>query len=227
MKKADINKPAATMYPNSRRAIADYPHKVLKPVNNKKLGKNGATVQKGQFKNYSIFTLTLEERATCPRSCFHWDDCFGNNMMFAHRLEHGRDLEIRIRQEISELCATRRGVLVRLHVLGDFYSAEYVRLWNELMTEHANLAVWGYTHRDPSDDIGREITRNRGAFGARWSIRWSDIPQIVFSANSESLDKRQKGHAFVCPEQEGKTKSCATCALCWEQPKQRVVFLTH
>lgn len=227
MKKADINKPAVTLYKGARRTLADYPYNVIKPVNNKKLGKAGAIVQKGQFKNYSIFTLTLEERATCPRSCFHWDDCFGNNMPFAHRIEHGAELERRIRKEIAELCSTRRGVLVRLHVLGDFYSRDYARLWNELLSKYDNLAVWGYTHHEPASDIGRELTRNRGAFGARWSVRWSDQPVHEFSANSENLDKRQKGHAFICPEQEKKTASCATCALCWEQPKQRVVFLTH
>ena len=148
-------------------------------------------------------------------------------MPFAHRLEHGPELVRRIARELEELCATRRGVLVRLHVLGDFYSPEYVQAWHGFLARYDNLAVWGYTHRRPWSAIGTELEANRRAYGPRWSVRWSDKPELTFSSNSENLDQRQKGHAFVCPEQEGKTKSCATCALSWEQPNQRVIFLDH
>ena len=51
--------------------------------------KIGRDVRKGKlFRGYWIFTLTLEERATCPRSCFHWDTCYGNNMPFSKRINH-------------------------------------------------------------------------------------------------------------------------------------------
>src|SRR5690606_37043752 len=44
--------------------------------NNVKIGND---VRKGLFRGYRIFTLTLEERATCPRSCANWTSCYGNN----------------------------------------------------------------------------------------------------------------------------------------------------
>lgn len=41
---------------------------------------------------------------------------------------------------------------------------------------------------------------------------------------------RRKGrcpaNAFVCPEQTGKTRCCATCAACWSTTKN-VAFLEH
>jgi len=37
--------------------------------------KIGRDVRKGKFRGYWIYTLSLEERATCPRSCHHWSDC--------------------------------------------------------------------------------------------------------------------------------------------------------
>jgi hypothetical protein len=69
MKKADINKPPVTMYPKSRRKIVDIKTGVLKLSRNDKIANKGKlpVVKKGQFKGYVIFTLTLEERATCPR----------------------------------------------------------------------------------------------------------------------------------------------------------------
>ena len=107
MKKADINKPAATMYPKARRNIKDIKTGVLKLSRNAKIADKGKlpVVKKGQFKGYVIFTLTLEERATCPRDCYHWDDCYGNNMAFAHRIEHGEALEKKLDEELAELCA--------------------------------------------------------------------------------------------------------------------------
>ena len=224
MRKADINKPAATMYPKSRRAVADC-KSVLKQSKNKKLSKDKLPViKKGKFKGYVIYTLTLEERATCPRYCYHWDDCYGNNMMFGHRIEHGPELEAALQKEVAELCGLYRGVIIRLHVLGDFYSPEYVKLWAGLLATNPNLAIWGYTHRnDSACAIHQEICKTKTNFGVRFSIRWSDVPDVPASASHESIATPD---AITCPEQTGKTKSCASCGLCWGAA-EKIKFLHH
>jgi len=228
MKKADINKPAFTMYPKSVKFLGDYPHKVLKQSKNKKLSKDKLPViKKGKFKGYVIYTLTLEERATCPRECYHWDDCYGNNMMFAHRIEHGEQLEQRIKEEIEELCGTYRGVIVRLHVLGDFYSELYVMLWGQLLAKYNNLAIWGFTGHAPDSVIGKTIGWVHAKFRERFSVRYSNAPTWQFSANSADLYKPEKNKSIVCPEQTGKSESCATCTVCWSAPDKQVLFLTH
>ncbi len=228
MKKADINKPAVTMYPKSVKVLSDYSHKVLKQSKNAKLSKDKLPViKKGKFKGYVIYTLTLEERATCPRSCYHWDNCYGNNMMFAHRLQHGSELEQRIKDEIEELCGTYKGVIVRLHVLGDFYSRAYVWTWGELLFAFDNLAIWGFTGHAPDSDIGIEIKFCRDKFGERFSVRFSNAPTHQFSANSADLYKPKKNKSIICPEQTGKAESCATCTLCWSAPDKQILFVTH
>ena len=228
MKKADVNKPAVTMYPKSVKLLSDYPHSVLKQSKNAKLSKDRLPViKKGKFKGYVIYTLTLEERATCPRSCYHWDNCYGNNMMFAHRLQHGSDLEQRIKDEIEELCGTYKGVIVRLHVLGDFYSRAYVWTWAELLFAFDNLAIWGFTGHAPDSDIGIEIKFCRDKFGERFSVRFSNAPTHQFSANSADLYKPEKNKSIVCPEQTGAAESCATCTLCWSAPEKQILFVTH
>ncbi|MBY0515046.1 MAG: hypothetical protein K2P78_14230, partial [Gemmataceae bacterium] len=50
--------------------------------------KIGRDVRKGKLKGYWIYTLSLEERATCPTSCEHWRSCYGNAMPFAKRVDH-------------------------------------------------------------------------------------------------------------------------------------------
>ena len=217
------------MYPKARRSLADYSSNVLKLANNNKLADKGKlpVVKKGKFAGYVIFTLTLEERATCPRDCFHWDDCYGNNMAFAHRIEHGPKLEKRIKQEIEQNCNTYKGVIVRLHILGDFYSVDYVELWQGLLAKHNNLAVWGFTGYKPNSDIGLALRAVRGGYGERFAVRFSDALDMRFSANSVERTEPIKGQSFVCPEQTGKAKNCANCALCWSANDRQVLFLTH
>ena len=229
MRKADINKPAVTMYPKARRSIAELKTGALKLAKNAKISDKGKLpiVKKGKFKGYVIFTLTLEERATCPRECYHWDDCYGNNMAFAHRIEHGPALEAKLEQELSELCATYKGVIVRLHVLGDFYSVQYVELWQSFLSKYDNLAVWGYTGNTRNSDIGLAIRAVRGGFGNRFAVRFSNDLDFAFSANSTERAEPVAGQSFICPEQTGQVSNCANCALCWSADDRQVLFMTH
>jgi hypothetical protein len=82
-----------------------------------------------------IYTLTLEERATCPTSCGHWRSCYGNSMHFAHRIDHrSPGFATLLAANVKRLGVEHpHGFVVRLHVLGDFYSVAYVDLWAALL----------------------------------------------------------------------------------------------
>jgi len=209
-----------TIYTKSVKVVEFYPYQALKPVKNKKLGKK---VTVGMHKDRPIFTLTLEERATCPRTCGHWNDCYGNNMPFAHRISHGVGLAQKLYADLTQIQKKHDKFLVRLHVLGDFYSVDYVKFWEKCLAKFPGLAIWGYTHWHPNTPIGDEINRIRTAQWDRFSVRYSDYIQDVLSANSEEV--ADKG--VICPEQTGKAKSCADCGLCWAMKKQPVIFKTH
>ena len=115
--------------------------RVIKKSTNIKLGKK---VTKGIFKDMPIFTVTLEERATCSDTCLHWWTCYGNNMPFATRYEANDALTDAMEIELEELNRKHKnGFLVRLHVLGDFYSVEYVELWDKWLDQFDNLYVYG------------------------------------------------------------------------------------
>src|SRR4051812_47158482 len=123
--------------------------------------KIGKTVTKGARRGWPIFTLTLEERATCPRSCKAWGICYGNAMQAAERIVAGAELEKALWDELGALQRKhRRGFMVRLHVLGDFYSTAYVQLWANALKAFPALHVFGFTARDPvSDEIGAMLLR--------------------------------------------------------------------
>jgi len=120
-----------------------------------------------------------------------------------------------------------RGVIIRLHVLGDFYSVEYVELWQHLLTKFDNLAIWGFTGYKPTSDIGLAIRAVRGGFGERFAVRFSNAPEWQFSANSADLIKPAKNKSVICPEQTGQTESCSTCTICWAAKDMQVLFQTH
>lgn len=191
--------------------------------------KIGRDVRKGKlFRGYWIFTLTLEERRTCPLSCRHWLTCYGNNMPYAKRIEHGPALLRGLEREVAKLLKQRGrvGILIRLHALGDFYSPEYVAFWDAMLRMHPRLAVYGYTARRPDDPIGAAIATVKARHGRRFAIRWSDGGFGSDCTVSVMTADQAPATSFVCPEQTGKTAACATCGLCWNTDKD-VAFTEH
>lgn len=214
----------------------DYAGKVLvSGVNNRKLGE---TVTKGKFKGYALYGLSLEERATCPVSCSARAFCYGNGMQMArrHRISDPEYFYAKVESEIAEILAGRvEGLLIRLHVLGDFPSVDYVAFWSDMLAEHEKLACYGYTHRLSKnlggDEIGDAIMSLKSQYPDRFRIRWSAdkafpdgaIVSSVIPATSRTKD------GIVCPAQTDATACCASCGLCWEASarKETIVFIKH
>jgi hypothetical protein len=207
---------------------------LISGANNRKIGK---VVTKGAWKGMAIYTLTLTERMTCPASCHMIRECYGNSMPFARRHLPGEDFERRIRAEVVEKARLHRGgFVVRLHVLGDFYSAGYVRVWRDLLNTVPELHLFGYTATGtsalPSDvEIVSEIEGLNEDYPDQCFIRFSDpetIPggAVVISRHPEAAIVPE---GTVCPAEREATACCATCALCWEKPARgkAIVFVKH
>jgi hypothetical protein len=212
-----------------------YPSTVFEPraainllVSGENHWKIGDRITKGPWKGFPVYTLTLEERATCPESCRHYRSCFGNSMPFARRIEHGPELEGRLRVDLALLQHRHPdGFAVRLHVLGDFYSVEYVRLWGQFIVDFPALRVFGFTARWERDDpIGQALVRLVLAGWPRFAIRFSNAPVEECSTVSIEYPGQAPADAIVCPQQLGKTKSCGTCGLCWAT-RRRIAFIQH
>ena len=212
----------STIYQKSIKSPADNPSPILKKgSSNKKLGFK-VTAKKWTGKR--LYSLTRVERDTCPESCHHWNDCYGDNMPFAHRFSTV-DLMPRLRAEVDSLMRKHKdGIVIRLHVLGDFYSVKYVKFWEEMLLSNPKLCIFGYTARE-HDAIGKAISL--------MNIRYSERCVIRSSRNAEqdspwsyAAEESFEGRSFVCPEQTGAMKDCASCGLCWTTSKT-VKFLTH
>ncbi len=201
---------------------------------NPKIG--GFVVRGRKWGGAAVRTLTLPERTTCSRACHHWDSCVGNNMPAPVRLMPGRQLEYRLRREIGEFDAAQTWesanlLLVRLHVLGDFYSPEYVELWRGLLGRFQSLRVFGYSAWLPNTEIGKALARLMNDMWDRFSIRFSrrlpvddGYPQAITVPDAETAHKLG---AIVCPAQTGKTMTCGTCGLCWTAREKVIAFIWH
>jgi hypothetical protein len=231
---------AATMPPVDHPALSEgrtiYPATVVETegllnvlVSGVNHWKIGGEIQKGAWTGFPVFTLTLEERATCPDICRHWRSCYGNSMHFAKRVRAGQGLEDRLGHELAILQSRHpKGFAVRLHVLGDFYSVAYVDLWASFLQRFPALHVFGFTARVEADNdpISRALVTLVLARWDRFAIRFSNAPVDECSTVTVEHPRQVPADAVLCPQQVGKTDSCSTCALCW-QSRRRVAFLQH
>lgn len=196
--------------------------------NNVKIGRD---VRKGKrFRGYWIFTLTLEERATCPRACAHWQTCYGNNMPFAKRVDH-RDLpalKMAIEKDVAKELGTRGriGILIRLHALGDFFSIEYVEFWRSMLVKYDRLAIFGYTAYSNQTPIGKAIEKIREQFGFRFSIRVSNDSSMTNWSTRTVVEPFTDRQSIQCPEQINASAGCGKCGLCWNTDRN-IAFIQH
>jgi hypothetical protein len=216
----DAVKNGRTMF---RHQVVEPDANVLKPGNYQR--KLGGIVEKGKWKGMPIFSLTLEERATCPTTCVVYSSCYGNSMPRSKRYKHGELLYARLYNQLEELNATYpRGFVVRLHILGDFFDKTYVEFWRLALREYRALRIFGYTAWKVRTPIGSAIWRVRHAHPNRFMIR---VSGTVEGFRSNVIDRPEDaGDAIICPVETGKTRSCASCALCWST-KKPIAFLRH
>lgn len=206
-----------------RRVEPGFEHLFKSGHNNRKIG---ARVMVGRWRGFPIYTLTLEERATCPPTCAHWRSCYGNVMNWSHRIAHGEELERHLAGELGDLNRRHRnGFVVRLHVLGDFYSVTYVNLWLRWLLMFPALRVYGYTAWPPGTPIGDALAMAREKHWDRFAVRLSNGvgPRTTKSVKTAA---KAPADAVICPVQTERTECCATCGLCWSTDKQ-IAFLLH
>lgn len=197
---------------------------------NKKLGSGGKVIQKGRYRGMPLYSLTLEERATCWSGCQNLQICYGDNMPFAKRYTPGPELEAAIAVDVLRLSVRHpMGFVVRLHVLGDFYSVPYVQHWQGLLDGAAPLHLFGYTHWPADHPIGQAVSGLATAWPDRVAFRRSDRTDEsdpLPGALTIGRDAPAAPGSVICPEQTGKTASCTTCGLCMDH-RVHVSFIDH
>ena len=212
----------STIFPGMLIPASQAPRLLKSGKNNRKIG---YIATKGRWKGMPLYTLTLEERATCPSTCREWATCYGNNLHMQPRIHPDEYFLLRLRGELAHLSAIHpEGFVIRLHVLGDFYSTEYVAFWREALAEFQALHIFGFTARQPADPIGHAVLLLMQDFEDQVLIRVSagGKPELC----SEVVDDESEATGIVCPAEKDENKCCATCGLCWTSTRT-ITFLRH
>lgn len=222
---------ARTLFPTRVFSAAASEHVFVAGHNNAKIGD---FVTKGPWAGLNIFTLTLEERGTCPKSCDLWFACYGNAMPLAKRWAYDKHLPEAICDDIEQKAKEHPvGFIVRLHILGDFPDVHYTELWQSMLRSTPQLHLFGYTAHPASSEIGRVIVSMNREAPTRCAIRFSVPPETKAGPMQATTiwrkERAQVPEGLVCPASSGDTEACGTCGLCWHpsMAKQRIVFLGH
>jgi hypothetical protein len=210
----------------------------LKPArDNEKLHSN--VVVRGMFTGYHMYSLTLEERATCSPECGQLKTCYGNNMPFAKRYNVTPALLTAIDAQLGQLTRKGRKILLRLHILGDFFSVEYINFWRSMLIKYPTVSAFGYTHWTIITPQGREVERLVKAFPGRFNIKYSadranQLPLLSLYTLGGTIVVKDWADApkgwIKCPAQmaadRGISLGCAECGIACAT-RANVAFVEH
>lgn len=145
------------------------------------------------------------------------------------------DLAVFRRELSDDLRTLRAGSVVRLHVAGDFFSANYAKTWLRLVSDFEHLTFYGYTRAWTDPEIRRVLTKLRARpnvslwASSDWTMRSPPTSWLEARVFPRIDDARSRGYV-VCPEQLGMKPSCDICQLCWRVPSDsrfRLAFIDH
>lgn len=118
----------------------------------------------------------------------------------------------------------------RIHVSGDFYSAQYVRQWIRLVRQHPDVLFWGYTRS----------WRVKRMLPALEDLRGEPNVQLFASTDGSITEPTPAGWrvafieddvarytGYACPEQSGRKGSCLECGYCFKGRRGNVGFVEH
>lgn len=139
-------------------------------------------------------------------------------------IEKKEELILRLNEQIKKTM----NPIIRLHSSGDFFSNEYIELWERVITQNPLALFWGYTRSWRIPELLERLEKLR------------TIPNIQLIASLEGDDKPPRGWRFCivgdepcrkdmfnCPEQYINGPNCLDCGICFHNVKNNVYFVKH
>ena len=174
-----------------------------------------------------IYSMSLEERRNCPRTCGLWHECYGNGMARAVRWEVDDGLYKELELQLEQLgLSFPRGFAIRLHTLGDFPDMQYLDFWLDALRRHPALHTFGFTAHARNSPIGAAIEAESAKWD-RFRIRFSSDLGVRGAIVMEDPPRGRGPQGITCPaDSEHPEISCGSCALCLTTTMP-IVFRRH
>jgi len=123
---------------------------------------------------------------------------------------------------VGEIRRTRAPAF-RLHVIGDFYTVEYVGKWIAIAKRLPDVIFFGSTRSWRCDFIAEVLKRYR------------DLPNVYMKASVDPTDNEDpfgcgwsiwsvEGEGTPCPHDYRLVANCAECKRCWSIKDLNVMF---
>jgi hypothetical protein len=149
-------------------------------------------------------------------------------------------------EHMTEEIRKRKCRVIRIHVAGDYYSAEYVRKWHQIVKACPDVIFFTYTRSWRVPEIDKELRNyvklrnlrmwysvdqetgypkrvSKRVRLAYMSVALHDVPahksDLVFRdyGGRAVVQKRMNG-VLVCPPENGATDvTCEKCGVCWRR----------
>lgn len=210
------------------------------------------TAQKLSREGNNAFSLIPGPNLSCPgatESCKSCYACKGRHVFnnvsnahlnnFVHALVATKDKKLRTNfiDTISKVLSNKS--LFRIHESGDFFSQEYLNIWNIIIGAHKSTKFWFYTRNfnlkydkilSNSNVIGY-ISIDDYNIKAANSLQ-KKYPKFKLAygpVTNEQATELITNNTVICPLTNGKTYSqlrCSECKICISGSKN-VIFIKH
>lgn len=180
-------------------------------------------ISRGNLKLGVLPSFSLPVITTCPgKTPFCERYCYGlrgNFNLLNVKEANDRRLDATLRDDFVDIITGEirktRAPAFRLHVIGDFYSVEYVEKWIDIVERLPNVIFFGSTRSWRCEFLAEAMKRFR------------DIENVYMKASIDFTDTLQpescgwnvwsvEGKGIICPHDEGKVENCFFCGLCWK-----------
>ena len=179
-------------------------------------------ISRGNLKTGTLPSFSLPVITTCPgKTPFCERYCYGLKGWFTlEQIKRVNDkrLDATLRDDFVDIIVHEirksRAPAFRLHVIGDFYSVEYVEKWIEIANTLPKVIFFGSTRSWRCEFLSEALKRFR------------DLPNVYIKASIDWTDNLDpfscgwrvwsvEGQGVPCPHDLGLVDNCAVCQRCW------------
>lgn len=185
--------------------------------------KDGNAKTGKSVKTWSMNTTTCAvhcEGCYGERGCYNFS---GVKRSLANNTELARNFpDFTERALIAQLETMPDGTEIRIHAVGDFFSLEYVQMWQRIVERFNNLVFWTYTKTEYADAFDGFANANIVKSIAHGKLNFGHCDHVM-ALYEELQTAGESVHICKCgvdPEQH-----CAGCHKC--SISDYVLFLEH
>ena len=183
-----------------------------------------------------VYVWNMPAIITCPgasqvcKSYCYNASYASNGMAINNYILYKKDikkLEQVIVKQLDAVNNNNNNIGLRWHSSGDFFSVEYIQMWNRIVRSFSNVCFWGYTRSWCIDELRKELNILENNVNVNLYYSWDISMKKIKDNHKISVVDINLDRSVKCPEQYGLVCSCADCGICFYNKKESIYFEIH